>query len=315
MLYTPSIKDSIPLEGYLFDMRLFAKLPSIQELKFAKPASTEQKPYYSETKIEQYQYNLVSENFPHKLLEIYFSEGLNGEKKYKFSVPLFHRKPHQEVNLLEILTNNPSLVQNGTHIWGKCSLSADDSISFFMAAYEEGYQQFSDIANLVEYRSLVTLTANEPHTFSLPDNTQAYSFKCRGAGQIGWGIGKAILNWIDPTIIRDSQLDGPGSLEREVDRPIEKEGGQRENPLPPAPPPGQPYPPGSGSIISTLEISGISTSAFIQLSYPNGSLNNGVGAGCVSRIYVVYSTYVLDIKEETGYRILSAPVDLTKERN
>ncbi|MCT7949999.1 hypothetical protein NG798_09390 [Ancylothrix sp. C2] len=183
LLYTPSIKDSIPLEGYLFDMRLFAKLPSIQELKFAKPAPTEQKPYYSETEIEQYQYNLVSENFPHKLLEIYFSEGLNGEKKYKFSVPLFHRKPHQEVNLLEILTNNPSLmVQNGTHIWGKCSLSADDSISFFMAAYEEGYQQFSDIANLVEYRSLVTLTANQPHTFSLPDNTQAYSFKCRGAG-------------------------------------------------------------------------------------------------------------------------------------
>lgn len=185
LLYTPSVKDGIPLEGYLFDLRLFAKLPSIQELKFAKPAPTEEKPYYSETEIEQYQYNLISENFPHKLLEIYFSEGLNGEKKYKFSLPLFHRKPHLEINLLERLTNNPSLmVQNGTHIWGKCSLSlgTSDLISFFIAAYEEGYQQFSGIANLVEYRSVITLTPNQPYTVSIPDNTQAYSFKCRGAG-------------------------------------------------------------------------------------------------------------------------------------
>ncbi|MCT7953563.1 hypothetical protein NG798_27585, partial [Ancylothrix sp. C2] len=115
-----------------------------------------------------------------------------------------------------------------------------------------------------------------------------------------------------PTIIRDSQLDGPGSLEREVDRPIEKDGGQRENPLPPAPAPGQPYPPGSGSIISTLEISGISTNGFVELTYPNGSLNNGVGAGCVYRFYVGYSPYVLHIEETTEYQIASEPVEIMR---
>jgi hypothetical protein len=183
LLYAPSTKDGIPLEGYVFDFRLFAKLPSIQELKNAKPVPTEEKPYYSETEIEQYQYNLISDNFPHKVLEIYFSQGLTGEKKYKFSLPLFHRKPHNEINLLERLTGNPSLmVQNDTHIWGKCLLGTGDSVTFFLSAYEEGYQQFSDVANLAEYRTVVTLTANQPYTFNVPDNTQAYSFKCRGAG-------------------------------------------------------------------------------------------------------------------------------------
>ncbi|MCT7949998.1 hypothetical protein NG798_09385 [Ancylothrix sp. C2] len=132
------------------------------------------------------------------------------------------------------------------------------------------------------------------------------------AFQVGWGIGKAILNWIDPTIIRDSQLDGPVSLEKELDRPIEKDGGERETPLPPAPAPGQPYPPGSGSITSSVEISGISASGFVHLSYPNGSQNDGVGAGCVYNIFVGYFPYHLHLQIDSQYTTTVEPIQIKR---
>lgn len=181
LLYTPGTKNGIALDGFLSDFRAFAKITSIPESTNVYPTPTEEKPYFSEQEISQYQYQLLSASNV-KNLELFTSESLEGPKSYKFSLPLINRKPHIEIDIHSSFTKNAYLqVPANFCFWGKVdNLSGTDILSFWVSAYEEGLIDISDVGMLQETFYTLTLQANTVTTFDFPDGTQGYSFKCRG---------------------------------------------------------------------------------------------------------------------------------------
>lgn len=190
LLYAPGTKDFVALDGFVSDFRLFAQIRSVAELVYANPQPTEDKSYFSEQEIEQYQYGLLG-GTNYKNLEIFTSESFTSEKKYLFSIPLFNRKPHKEVDIKSIFTSEQYLkIPKYNCIWGRCTgLSGADKLSFWISAYEEGSK---DIAQLQEVFQIVGLQANTVASFVFPEGTQGYAFRCRNADNepatgIYWG--------------------------------------------------------------------------------------------------------------------------------
>lgn len=131
LLYSPGEKNGIALDGFISDFRCFGTIRSVSELVNAKPVPTTEKPYYSESEIEQYEYNLLGGS-NYKSLQIYTSQSLTDEKSYKFSLPIFNRKPHVELDIHSRFTKNTLLqVPASFCIWGKIdNLGTGDNLSF-----------------------------------------------------------------------------------------------------------------------------------------------------------------------------------------
>lgn len=180
LLYSPGTKNTVALDGFISDFRCFATIRSVAEMVNLSPIPTEQKPYYSESEIEQYQYGLLGAANV-KSLQIHTSRGLTAEKEYKFALPLFNRKPHHEIDIHSRFTKNAYFqVSAGLHIWGKIDgLTGTDILTFWISAYEEGSLDISDIGMLKEDFYTLQLQADTVTTFNFPNGTQGYSFKCR----------------------------------------------------------------------------------------------------------------------------------------
>ncbi|MBD1939097.1 hypothetical protein [Microcoleus sp. FACHB-68] len=196
-LYKPKVINGVPLSGYLADFQVTAVIRSVAEMIPPIPDAMA-----GEQEIENEQYALAKSH-PGKQLGIYVSTADDPTPDRKFGVLLWNRNPHFETSLIERFTGGINLlIAEGTTIYGKMEnhnsglLGAGDSISIWIAAYEEGSVSAVDIGNLRQVIYTLNLeNANQEYNFTIPDGCQGYIFKCRGDEEAGDVLANIKYSW------------------------------------------------------------------------------------------------------------------------
>lgn len=184
-LYSPGVKNGVELDGYVTDFLCQAQIRSVAEM--IPPVSSD--PLASEQQIDNERYAYAATH-PGKKLDVYVSTGgdVNTRKK-KFSLPIWNRNPQFEISLLDRVTENQAaIIQHGITFWAKiesynssAGLAAGDSISFWIAGYEEAQIDITDVTQLQqEFFTILMPLANTEYSFPIPEGAQGYAIKARG---------------------------------------------------------------------------------------------------------------------------------------